>query len=53
MKAHFVLISLAIVLLPSIYFINGGNHWSMFIPLAYLAYSFVVGGISWWNGRNK
>ena len=53
MKAHFILIAICIIALPSIYFINGSNHWSMFIPLGYLGYSFVVGCISWWNSRRK
>lgn len=53
MKAHFILIAICIIALPTIYFVNGGNHWSMFIPLGYLGYSFVVGGISWLNNKNK
>jgi hypothetical protein len=53
MKAHFILIAICIIALPTIYFINSGNHWSMFIPLGYLNYSLVVGLIGLWNSRNK
>lgn len=55
MKANFILIGLCIILLPAIYFINNQqNHWTQLLPLGYLAYSFVVGTISWINGfHNK
>ena len=53
MKAHFILIAICVIALPTICFVNGGNHWSMLIPLGYLGYSCVVGGISWWNGRKR
>jgi hypothetical protein len=47
MKAHFILILVSIILLPSIYFLNGENaHWSQLIPLGYLVYSLIVGCIS-------
>ena len=48
MKAHFILILLSIIALPTIYFIFDYNYpWMYFIPLGYLAYSFVVGVVSW------
>ena len=52
MKANFYLIAVAIICLPAIYFINNQqNHWSQFIPLTYLAYSFTVGTISAFRKR--
>lgn len=52
MKANFYLIALSIVVLPTIYFINGReSHWTQFIPLGYLAYAFIVGTISAFRKR--
>jgi len=52
MKANFILILVSIILLPSIYLINGEKvHWTQLIPLGYLGYSFVVGTISAFRRR--
>jgi len=54
MKAHFILIAICIIALPSIYFINGENyHWTQLIPTAYLVFASVVAIISLWNSRRK
>jgi hypothetical protein len=47
MKANLYLIALSLVVLPTIYFINGEkSHWTQLIPLGYLVYGFIVGTIS-------
>lgn len=52
MKASFYLIAISIVALPAIYFINDQeHHWLEFLPLGYLAYSFIVGTISAFRKR--
>lgn len=52
MKANFYIIALSIILLPTIYFINGReSSWLQLLPLGYLAYSFIVGTISAFRKR--
>ena len=52
MKANLYIVALSMLILPLIYFINGEEkHWSQLIPLAYIAYAFIIGTISAFRRR--
>lgn len=52
MKAHFVLIAISIILLPTIYFIFEYEYPILYAPpLLYVVYAFIVGTISAFRKR--